>query len=193
MPKYGKALHLVPADLSAPNLRHQTPAPALQQLAQRPGMHRGDLQSSQPWVHTLPSPRLWQSHLAAVPVPFQVLAQLGGHRDAVTLPCSLPGLRRGAAASTACSVCCRWIAQLWGSGKQLLPHTCQQGELSRDLLCCKGLGAAAWPSTLQGSSQGCSSALLGGAGQCEPAQVSELAVPHRMSPRLCPACGRQGR
>lgn len=124
---------------------------------------------------------------------FRCLSQLGGHRDAVTLPCSLPGLRRGAAASTACSVCCRWIAQLWGSGKQLLPHTCQQGELSRDLLCCKGLGAAAWPSTLQGSSQGCSSALLGGAGQCEPAQVSELAVPHRMSPRLCPACGRQGR
>lgn len=193
MPKYGKALHLVPADLSAPNLRHQTPAPALQQLAQRPGMHRGDLQSSQPWVHTLPSPRLWQSHLAAVPVPFQVLVPARGAQGCCDPALQPPWAAAWGCSQQACSVCCRWIAQLWGSGKQLLPHTCQQGELSRDLLCCKGLGAAAWPSTLQGSSQGCSSALLGGAGQCEPAQVSELAVPHRMSPRLCPACGRQGR
>lgn len=98
MPKYGKALHLVPADLSAPNLRHQTPAPALQQLAQRPGMHRGDLQSSQPWVHTLPSPRLWQSHLAAVPVPFQVLVPARGAQG-----CCDPALQPPWAVAWGCS------------------------------------------------------------------------------------------
>lgn len=79
------------------------------------------------------------------------LSQLWGHRGCCpALPCSLPR------SCSRRSVCCRWIAQLWGSGKQLLPHTCQQGELSRDLLCSKGPGAAACPSTVQGPPRGCS-------------------------------------
>lgn len=94
-------------------------------------------------------------HLAAVPVPFQALGfpQLWGHRGccharpcpAASLGCSRHSMRR--------------VLQMdrtaVGSGKQLLPHTFQQGELSRDLLCSKGPGAAACPSTLQGPRRGC--------------------------------------
>lgn len=113
---------------------------------------RGDLQGSQPPGYALPSHGKTPPGCCPSPIP-GACPSCGGTGDAA-LPC--PAASPGAAAGTARGVCCRWIAQLWGSGKQLLPHICQQGELSKDLLCSKGPGAAACPSTVPGPPWGCS-------------------------------------